>query len=419
MAFVNISMLLGGLFVAIPIVIHLTMRRRPQRQLFPALQFLKERREANRKKLQLRHWLLLFLRCALVALLAAALARPSADSPRFGSWIVFGAVLLALSFVAMVLALAIVQRRGRWMVGSLAVACAVCLLVLLGIASAALPGGRPTGLGNQRAPVAAALVVDTSPRMAYRYENETRLEKAREMAVWVLTRLPRASEIAVVETVATDAHFSVDVAAAKKAVDRLEVSTLSKPIAETLRSAIALLRGSAYRRKELYVFTDLTKGAWPSRASELLRLQVEDDPELAIYVIDVGTERPRNRSLGNLQLSAEVVAYGSELTVTTELQGDDAKMETVDLFVETPDRERPVVVDGTTLLPPSVRRDQVSLELTAGTGATNRVSVGWATCRCSSGIGSAARRRWVANRRRPLFRRRCARGLASTRWCIG
>ena len=67
MAFVNLSLLIGGLFTVNPIVLHLVMRQKPRQQIFPALQFLKQRRETNRRTLKLRHWLLLALRCLAVA----------------------------------------------------------------------------------------------------------------------------------------------------------------------------------------------------------------------------------------------------------------------------------------------------------------------------------------------------------------
>ena len=40
MAFVNLSLLLGGAAVAIPIVLHLVMRRKPKVVEFPAVMFL-------------------------------------------------------------------------------------------------------------------------------------------------------------------------------------------------------------------------------------------------------------------------------------------------------------------------------------------------------------------------------------------
>ena len=43
MAFVNGSLLIGGLLIAIPIVIHLAMRKTPKPLMFPALRFVQQR----------------------------------------------------------------------------------------------------------------------------------------------------------------------------------------------------------------------------------------------------------------------------------------------------------------------------------------------------------------------------------------
>ncbi|MFM8890709.1 MAG: BatA domain-containing protein, partial [Planctomycetia bacterium] len=70
-------MLLGGAaLVTVPFVLHLLMRRKPVKREFPALRFLRQRAVANRRRLRLTHVLLLLLRMAALALLARALARP-------------------------------------------------------------------------------------------------------------------------------------------------------------------------------------------------------------------------------------------------------------------------------------------------------------------------------------------------------
>jgi len=99
MAFVNLSLLVGGAFVVIPVVLHLIMRQRPKQLIFPALRFIHERRLANQRRLQLRHWLLLVLRCGAIGLFVVALARPSVASGALSSWIAAGllAGLSALS----------------------------------------------------------------------------------------------------------------------------------------------------------------------------------------------------------------------------------------------------------------------------------------------------------------------------------
>ncbi|MFO8110287.1 MAG: BatA domain-containing protein, partial [Thermoplasmata archaeon] len=80
MAFVNLSLLLGTLLVGVPIVLHLVMRQKPTPLEFPAIRFLRQRRESNQRRLRLRHWLLLLLRCLVLALAALALARTSLSS---------------------------------------------------------------------------------------------------------------------------------------------------------------------------------------------------------------------------------------------------------------------------------------------------------------------------------------------------
>jgi len=88
MAFVNLSLVLGTMLVGIPIALHLVMRQKPKQLVFPAIRFLQKRQESNRRTLRLRHWILLLLRCLVVALAAMALARPSVSSHLFGNWII-------------------------------------------------------------------------------------------------------------------------------------------------------------------------------------------------------------------------------------------------------------------------------------------------------------------------------------------
>ena len=77
MTFVNASLIFGSALIAVPIVLHLIMRRKPMLLEFPALRFIQKRHDTNQRRLRLRHLLLLLLRMAAIALLAFALARPS------------------------------------------------------------------------------------------------------------------------------------------------------------------------------------------------------------------------------------------------------------------------------------------------------------------------------------------------------
>src|SRR5882757_5144377 len=77
MGFVTPALLGGAALVALPIMLHLIMRRESKLLKFPALRFVQQRRLMNQHRLRLRQLLLLALRCAIIAFLAFALARPT------------------------------------------------------------------------------------------------------------------------------------------------------------------------------------------------------------------------------------------------------------------------------------------------------------------------------------------------------
>jgi len=259
MTFVNFSLLGGIALVALPIVLHLIMRRKPKLLEFPALRFVRKRHDVNQRRLRLRHLLLLLLRSGAIALLAAALARPSVK---------LGGVL-----------------------------------------------------GSQEAPVAAALVFDTAARMEYRHENRTRLQAARQLGQWLLGRLPPHSEVAVLDTrPGSAAAFQVDRSAAKERIERLETVANSQPLTETLQKALQLLAKSELPHKEAYVFTDLSRAAWSDQSADGLQDLVTDVPAVTVYLLDVGVEDPTNYALGELRLSAQVLSSRSSLAVETQLR---------------------------------------------------------------------------------------------------
>ncbi len=277
MTFVNPLLLAGAGLVVVPLVLHLVMRRRPRLVEFPALRFVRLRHDTNQRQLRLRHLLLLLLRMLAIVLAALALARPS----------------LRLS-------------------------------------------AGP--IGSQRAPVAAAMVFDTSPRMEYRHENRTRLEAARELALWVLAQLPPESRVAVLDSRRGPAAFQVDMGAARHRIERLETTADAQPAPLILAEAARLVAGSELARKEIYVFTDLARAGWPVEAAGRLQEGLREAPDAGLYVIDVGVPQPANLALGDLRLSGQIVSNRSTLRIETELisvgLGDK---HTVELYLLEPD----------------------------------------------------------------------------------
>lgn len=273
MTFLNFSLLAGTALVALPILLHLIMRRKPRHLEFPALRFLEARRETNQRQLRLRHLLLLALRVALILFLAVALARPS------------------------------VKFSGA--------------------------------LGSQKAPVAAALVFDTSMRMEYVHENRTRLEAAQEFGLWVLGQLPKESEIAVLDARRGAAAFQAHRGAARHRIEQLATTAAAQPMTTVLEEAVRLLGMSKLAGRELYVFSDLARVSWPAETAAALQGLLASHPELNIYIIDVGVENGTNTSLSELRLSDQVLSSRAPLTISTDIDHRGAEeSRTVELYLE-------------------------------------------------------------------------------------
>ncbi|MGI9454982.1 MAG: BatA domain-containing protein [Aeoliella sp.] len=272
--------LLGGLaLVALPIVLHLVMRREPQRVEFPALRFVRTRQSTNQHRLRLRHWLLLALRCAFVLLLVLALARP--------------------------------VLRGSGL------------------------------LGSGEAGLAAALVFDTSPRMLYQQKNKTRLESAKEMASWLLEQLPAESEVAVVDPARARRAKLADRDGALLRTERIRVSPAAAPLADAVVEAVNLVNERADHRREVYVFTDLANVVWNDAALARIGEALDSAEKVKLYLVDVGTEEHANVGLGEVELSAEYLATGESLTLRTGVyrMGGGPDQGSVEMWLAGPDRK--------------------------------------------------------------------------------
>src|SRR6266404_5622647 len=74
--FTNALMLAGLTALAVPVLIHLLLKRKKKRLRFSTLQFFLKQDEQSSQRRKLRHWLLLLMRLLLFTLLVLAFARP-------------------------------------------------------------------------------------------------------------------------------------------------------------------------------------------------------------------------------------------------------------------------------------------------------------------------------------------------------
>ena len=253
MGFLTPALLAGATLIAVPVILHLVMRRQPRQVEFPALQFVRQRQEANRRQLNLRHWLLLALRCALVAGLAIALARPTL---------------------------------------------------------------KGSGLkGKEGAPLAVALVVDNALRMQYVHQNQTRQQAATEMAQWLVNNLPEDAQVAVVDLSRMSSGFVVDSNTADSRLRTLAPETNPRPVEDAVREAIQLVAEREDYRQEVFLFSDLSAAAWNEAALEAISGALAEAPEVRLYVVDVGVEEIHNLALEPLELRQSTLRPGESLHV--------------------------------------------------------------------------------------------------------
>ncbi|MEM6798812.1 MAG: BatA domain-containing protein [Planctomycetota bacterium] len=257
MSFLTPALTAGALMIAAPIILHLVMRREPQPLVFPALRFVRNRRSTNQTRLKLRHWILLALRCLAIAALAFALARP------------------------------VLQGSG-------------------------LQGGE-TGV------VSAAVVIDNSPRMLYREQNETRLEAAQQLADWLIDQLPGDSRVGVLATGGTRGKRLADRDAARLRASRLAVSYRERPLEDAIGDAVELLAEREGDRHELYVFTDLAAAQWGEATRQAIAAHLDRLEGAKLLVVDVGARQASNRGLGRVNVGESIMAAGRPLEVAVEV----------------------------------------------------------------------------------------------------
>ena len=368
MSLLNPALIFGLACAAIPIVLHLMMRSKPKKLLFPALRLIQKRRRQNVRRIRLRHLWLLLLRVFVLAILVAALMRPSLPAAQYGlnfrESLTLG-VIIAGALVAYFLIMARWQKQGiahhviasrrTSLRGALGVAGFLLVLLLIGwpyqqrvaaAITAPLPEVSPD------LPVAAVFLFDTSQSMEYRLEGKTRLDEVKKMANEHLSTLPRQSRIAIADSSGTlPVLFQADVAGAKKRIESLNTSPKFVPLNDRLRAALRLQEDDRNRTlsaaaenstgptadrliREIYIFTDLSRSAWSETSSKLLREELTRLPWASVYLIDAGVEEPRNIALTGLKLSAEEVSGNSQIVVEASVisQGFDGQDVTVEFY---------------------------------------------------------------------------------------
>lgn len=239
--------------VASPLIIHLLAKKRTKRVVWAAMKFLQVTVKRNQRKMNLEDVLLLILRCALVLLLALALARPA------------------------------LKRSGL-----------------------AVFGGSET----------AFILLDNSGSMAATDGVETRFEKARKAAEQVLDSLPGGSSVAVwlVSDVVRDVMPvpTHDLATARKSIRDAKRSDQATDIPAAVRQFIDAAQRLDASQKQLYLITDAQASGWKGTGATRALLEPLGK-EIFTRVILVGESEDRNLAVTHIRLGSALATVNQPL----------------------------------------------------------------------------------------------------------
>ena len=356
MMWANFAILgVGGALIAVPIILHFLMQPKPKELVFPAMRFLKDTEQSNRSSMRIRHFLLLLMRCLLIGLAALALAGPAVAAGNFGTWLTLGGIGLSGLIVGSVLVLSFFRANKNWLLVGTLGALFFGHLIYGGWAASRLIGSESAQiLGDDQAPVAALIVIDTSPRMDYVFDNETRLESAKEAGDFLIGQFPVDSQVCVMATDSDQPFFSVDVSAAVRRIEGLETNYSGSTIPKAVMDGLKILLKAPQERKEIYIVTDLTQASWAGENPKPLVKQLEKSEGIGVFVFDVGVENPVNLALTQLNLSEAEISETGRVSISSEIHRTGPTVQrTVKLIVEKQEPPKPVVRDGVSIYPES------------------------------------------------------------------
>jgi hypothetical protein len=249
----------GAVAAAIPVIIHLVHTARAPQVPFPTLRFLRSAAQKTARRRHVENLLLMLLRMVLLACLALALARP---------------------FVS-----------------------------------------ETFGLFAESQNTAAILILDNSYSMNVRFQQDTRLAKAKQEARAILESRWRPAQAALLLTNPGPApvadRLAEDRAALFKTLDGARISSGRADLVGALRAAYALLEKTGATEKRIWVLTDRQALSWEG----LQKLEEPGrHPEIPVAVIRATEPVMRNAAVTDLTLVSSGLAAGLPVRIDATLR---------------------------------------------------------------------------------------------------
>jgi len=259
-AFLNPLLLFGIIGIASPIIIHLLAKKKIQRVVWAAMRFLKNVIDKNQRRMTLEDLILLLMRCALLAFLALALARPSFKKGGFA------------------------------------------------------------GLGGSNE--AAIVLLDNSGSMAQTDGVTSKFDKAKKTAEEVVDALPSGSAVAV--WLVSDLVKNVipeptrDRALARKIIREARRSDRGTEMQPAVRQAVEVLQRQPATVKQLFVVTDGQAAGW-KQLGETKALLDAAKKDLGTWLILVGEAEQHNLAVTDLRMASPLAPVNEPIRFEVEV----------------------------------------------------------------------------------------------------
>mgnify|MGYP002629041395 FL=1 len=280
--FSNPGVLWGLVAIAIPVAIHLLLRRKPVVEHWGATRFLKKVIERKRAQLQVQSYFQLFVRMAILCLIILAAADPRIDS-----------------------------------------------------------AGVPT---NSTQNVHRLLIVDVSMSMGADRNGESRLEEVRRQITSLVSRSSPGDswQLILHGSDETPIRFRIPTYDAKLLIDelvQLSPSSQSANLLETMQRATHLIEEFPGTQNEVLFWTDLSSHDWQYRGSAEYELNArfEQFSQTAkVSLIDVAGDDQANIALTDLSIDSDHIFIGENANVTATIKNFSSKQQlvTAQLFMD-------------------------------------------------------------------------------------
>lgn len=280
MSFLSSLALVGLAALAIPVLLHLIQRERRRVVEFPSLMFLQRIPYKSVKRRQIRHWLLLALRLAALALIVFAFARPFFHS-----------------------------------------------------------GG--VGASTDGGPREVVVLLDRSYSMGYG-DRWTRARAAATRVIDSLTNGERASLVVFATDARADVRSAADAARVRGALDAVSPGAAATRYGPALRLAQSILAASSLPRRELVLITDFQRSAWNRddavrlpEGTTVTPVDVGDEAVTNVAVTAVALQRSTFSGQERVAVTASIGNRGSAakrgLSVTLDVDGRTVETQRVDV----------------------------------------------------------------------------------------